>query len=155
MSDGRRPPPDPPLLRASVDYVDGIFGEGAGERHAHFLEHLRSDALRDTLHRYHLQESDTRWLSREENYLLGMAVLCAQRHYATAGMFAKTLRHLGVADEKILEAVSRLSMWIGGVPAAEAASHIQKALEDYRQKGLESLDGWFPPAARGGGTGGA
>jgi hypothetical protein len=35
-------------------------------------------------------------------------------------------------------------MWIGPVPAAEAAGHIQRALAEYDEKGEEALAGWFP-----------
>ena len=105
------------------------------------------------LHSYHVLESDTRYLSITENYLLGMVVLCAQRAFGPAAMFAKTLLHLGVAREKLLEAIARLAMWVGGIAAAEAAAHIQKAIGEYEQRGLASLDAWFPPAsAPAGGT---
>src|SRR5262245_39742912 len=132
------------LVRRSEAYVDTLFGAGTGQRHTQFLEHLENQALRETLHRYHLLEADTTHLSVEENYLIGMAVLCATRSYSTAAMFAKTLLHLGVTKEKLLEAVARLSMWIGGVPAAEAAAHIQRAIRDYEQRGRDSLEVWFP-----------
>src|SRR5215213_8895266 len=95
----------------SQRYVDGLFGAGAGARHAAFIERLASPVLRETLHTYHVIEADTRHLSVEENYLLGMAVLCAQRAYGPAAMFAKTLLHMGVKREKITEAIARLSMW--------------------------------------------
>ena len=82
-----------------------------------------------------------------------MVVLCAQRAFGPAAMFAKTLLHLGVAREKLLEAIARLAMWVGGIAAAEAAAHIQKAIGEYEQRGLASLDAWFPPAsAPAGGT---
>jgi hypothetical protein len=86
----------------SERYLDEVFGEGAGRKHAAFIDRLASPVLRETLHQYHVIEADTRWLSLEENYLIGMSVLCAQRAYAPASMFAKTLVHLGVAPEKIL-----------------------------------------------------
>jgi hypothetical protein len=144
---------DDQLIQRSEAYLDGLFGPGAGRRHTQFLEHLESAALRETMHRYHLIEADTTHLSVEENYLLGMCVLCATKSYSTAGMFAKTLLHLGVRKEKILAAITRLSMWIGGIPAAEAAAHMQRAIHDYEQHGLASLEAWFPPlrseAARG------
>ncbi|HET7504923.1 MAG TPA: hypothetical protein VFK02_28060 [Kofleriaceae bacterium] len=130
----------------SERYLDDLFGPGAGARHSAFIDRIDHPALRDALHGYHVLESDTRHLSVAENYLLGMAVLCAQRSYGPAGMFAKTLLHLGVPREKLLEAVARLAMWIGGIPAAEAAAHIQKAIGDYEQRGLASLEAWFPPA---------
>ena len=135
--------------RRSIEYLDGMFGPGAGEKHCRFLRGVESDALRDTLHGYHALEADTRHLSLEENYLLGMIVLCATRSYGTASMFAKTLMHLGVPREKVLEAVTRLSMWVGGIHAVEAAIHVQRAVKEYEAKGLASLDGWFPAGAPG------
>lgn len=133
--------------RQSERYLDELFGAGAGARHTAFIDRLDHPALRDTLHGYHVLESDTRHLSVAENYLLGMVVLCAQRNFGPAAMFAKTLVHLGVPRDKLLEATARLAMWIGGIAAAEAAAHIQKAIGDYEQRGLASLDAWFPPAA--------
>jgi NAD(P)-dependent dehydrogenase (short-subunit alcohol dehydrogenase family) len=134
-------------LRLELDPL--VFGAGAGARHSAFIERLDHPALRDALHGYHVLESDTRHLSVTENYMLGMVVLCAQRSFGPAAMFAKTLLHLGVPRAKLLEAVARLAMWIGGIPAAEAAAHIQKAIADYEQRGLASLEAWFPPAAVG------
>lgn len=133
-------------LRATVDYLDRLFGPGMGAKHARFLDRIENRALRDVLHGYHAMEGDAEHLSVEENYLLGMCVLLAMHHYAPATMFAKTLRHLGVPKEKILEAVARMSMWIGGVPAADAAAHVQKALREWDEKGLESMKAWFPDA---------
>jgi hypothetical protein len=37
-------------------------------------------------------------------------------------------------------------MWVGGITAAEAAAHIQKAIGEYERCGLASLDAWFPAA---------
>lgn len=141
--------PDAPdeLTRRSLEYLDELFGAGAGARHSAFIDRLEHLALRETLHGYHVLESDTRYLSVAENYLLGMVVLCAQRSYGPAAMFAKTLLHLGVARGKLIEATARLAMWVGGIAAAEAAAHIQKAIGEYEQRGISSLDGWFPPAA--------
>jgi hypothetical protein len=136
--------PEDSLHARSERYLDGLFGAGAGKRHAAFVDRLASPALRETLHSYHVMEADTRWLSLEENYLLGMTVLCAQRAYAPAAMFAKTLLHMGVAREKINEAVARLTMWVGGIPAAEAAAHMQKAIREYEKDGFASLAAWFP-----------
>jgi hypothetical protein len=128
----------------TVEYVDRLFGEGAGRKHTQFLRYIENDALREMVHRCHPIEGDTTHVSLEENYLLGMAVLCSCRSYATAGNFARVLLHLGTSREKILEVVARLAMWIGPIPAAEAAAHIQRALDDYKQRGLASLDAWFP-----------
>src|SRR4051794_458751 len=136
------------LHARSERYLDEIFGAGAGRKHAAFVDRLASPALRETLHAYHVMESDTRWLSVEENYLLGMTVLCAQGAYAPATMFAKTLVHMGVAREKVLEAVARLTMWCGGLAAAEAAAHIQKAIREYEKEGLASMAAWFPEEGR-------
>ena len=133
--------------QTSERYLDELFGPGAGARHSAFIDRLDHPALREALHGYHVLEADTRHLSVAENYLLGMVVLCAQRAYGPAAMFAKTLLHLGVAREKLLEAIARLAMWVGGIAAAEAAAHIQKAIGEYEQRGLASLDAWFPPAA--------
>jgi len=128
----------------SERYLDELFGPGAGARHSAFVDRLEHTALRDTLHAYHVLESDTRHLTVAENYLIGMTVLCAQRNYGTAAMFAKTLLHLGTPRAKIMEAIARLSMWVGGISAAEAAAHIQKALGEYEQQGLASMAAWFP-----------
>lgn len=133
-----------PLVQWTVAYVDGLFGPGTGERHAQFLDSIENPTLRRMMHQCHSVEGDTHALSTEENYLLGMAVLCAVRSHATAAMFAKTLRHLGTSREKILEAVARLAMWIGSIPAAEAAAHVQRALDDYDKRGFASLEAWFP-----------
>jgi hypothetical protein len=133
----------------SEHYLDELFGAGAGARHSAFIDRLEHPALRDTLHGYHVLEADTRHLSIEDNYLLGMVVLCALRNYGPAAMFAKTLVHLGVAREKLLEATARLAMWIGGIAAAEAAAHVQKAIREYERHGLAALDAWFPPAEPG------
>jgi len=133
------------LHERSLAYLDDLFGAGAGARHAAFIDRLEHPVLRDTLHSYHVLESDTRYLSVTENYLLGMVVLCAQRNYATAAMFAKTLLHLGVARGKLIEATARLAMWVGGIQAAEAAAHVQKAIGEYEHRGIASLEAWFPP----------
>src|SRR6266542_1211010 len=100
------------FVRATEEHVDAMFGEGAGEKHGRFLDLVLNDSLREMIHRYHAIEADTERLSLEENYLIGMCVLCALRSYGTAAMFAKTLLHLQVPKEKILEAVARLGMWI-------------------------------------------
>lgn len=131
-------------IKRSEAYLDQIFGAGAGQRHSAFVDRLAHPVLRDTLHGYHVLESDTRYLSIAENYLLGMTVLCAQRNFGPAAMFAKTLMHLGEPREKILEAIARLSMWVGGIAAAEAAAHIQKAIREYEKQGVASLEAWFP-----------
>jgi hypothetical protein len=135
-------------LRATADYVDRIFGPGMGERHVQFLRRLENDALREMILRYHAVEADTRWLSLEENYLIGMCVLSAGGQLDTAAMFAKTLLHLGVSRHKVLAAVGRLAMWIGGLPAAEAALRIQRALGEYERSGVASMAVWFPEAQR-------
>ncbi|HYP74681.1 MAG TPA: hypothetical protein VER12_01925 [Polyangiaceae bacterium] len=136
----------PDFVTATEHYVDRIFGPGTGEKHSRFLERIENAALREQILRFHVMEAETSQISLEENYLIGMCVLCASKHYATAGMFAKTLLHLGVSKEKILEAVARLSMWIGGLPSVEAAFAIQKAIADYEDQGLASLAVWFPEA---------
>jgi len=140
------------LTARSVDYLDQLFGTGAGARHSAFIDRLEHPVLRETLHAYHVLESDTQHLSVAENYLLGMVVLCAQRNYGPAAMFAKTLLHLDVPRGKLIEATARLSMWVGGIAAAEAAAHIQKAIGEYEQRGLASLDGWFPTVPPAGAT---
>jgi alkylhydroperoxidase/carboxymuconolactone decarboxylase family protein YurZ len=132
------------LIAQSQAYLDRVFWTGAGSGHSQFLDHLEHDGLREAIHRCHLMQADTRWLSVEDNYLIGMCVLYAQRCYGPAGMFARTLLHKGVAQERILEAAARLSMWIGPIPAAEAAGHLQKALADYAQRGPASLQPWLP-----------
>lgn len=136
---------DPALLEATERYVDGIFGEGTGRRHVRFLDRIENPALREMIHRYHGLEADTRALSLEENYLIGMCVLAALGRDATAAMFAKTLLALGTPKEKLLEATARLSMWIGGLPAAEASFVVQRAVREYESAGLDSLAAWFPP----------
>jgi alkylhydroperoxidase/carboxymuconolactone decarboxylase family protein YurZ len=146
---------DDAVLRESEGYVDSLFGEGQGKKHSQFLGGIENDALRETIHRYHALEADTTHLSLEENYLLGMCVLCVTKTWGPAAMFAKTLRHIGVPREKILEAVGRLAMWIGGIQAAEATAHVQKALREFDEKGAESLAAWFPERARERANGGA
>lgn len=136
---------DPKELEGrTVEYLDGLFGPGSGAKHCRFIANIESEALRNTLHGYHALEADTRHLSVEENYLLGMTVLCATKSYGSAAMFAKTLMHLRVPREKILEAVTRLSMWVGGIHAVEAAMQIQKAITEYEVRGVASLEPWFP-----------
>jgi hypothetical protein len=135
---------DPELIARSEAYLDRIFGPGSGAKHTEFLRYLKNDGLRETLHRYHLLEDRTEHLSIEENYLLGACVLYATKNVGPAGMFVKTLLHLGTKKEKILEAVARMSMWIGGVPAAEIAGHAQKAIREYEERGQASLEAWFP-----------
>lgn len=131
-------------VQATIEYVDRLFGPGMGARHLRFLERLQNDALREMILRYHAVEADTRWLSIEENYLLGMCVLCAGGQFDTAAMFAKTLLHIGTSKHKVLEAVGRLGMWIGGLPAAEAAFKIQRAVTEYERDPIGSLCVWFP-----------
>jgi hypothetical protein len=139
---------DEAALRLSEAFLDATFGEGAGRKHTEYLRYIQNDALRETLHRYHALEADTARLSLEENYLIGMCVLCVTKSWGPACMFAKTLRHLGVEREKILEATARLTMWIGGIPAAEATAHVQKALREFDEKGVGSMGDWFPDGAR-------
>ncbi len=131
-------------VQSTVEYVDRLFGEGMGERHLRFLERLPNEHLREMILRYHAVESDTTWLSIEENYLLGMCTLCATGNYDTAAMFAKTLLHLGAPKQKLMEACGRLAMWVGGLPAAEASFRIQKAIREYERSGVESMALWFP-----------
>jgi hypothetical protein len=135
---------DPDFLRASKNYLDAVFGDGAGDKHERFLDRIDNDALREAIHRYHAFEADTGHLSLEENYLIGMCVLFAGRSHGTAAMFVKTLLHLDVPKDKILEAVARLSMWIGGLPAVEATFVAQKAIREYEENGFASLGAWFP-----------
>jgi hypothetical protein len=144
MSDRSFSPMDQQVVLRTIEYVDRIFGPGMGARHVRFLDRLENPALRDMIHRYHTVESDTRWLSLEDNYLIGMCVLCAVDQLETASMFAKTLLHLGVPKQRLLEAAGRLSMWVGGLPAVRSSFAIQKATRDYEQNGLASLSVWFP-----------
>lgn len=139
---------DDELVARSERYLDSIFGEGAGAKHTRFVDRLENPGMRETLHRYHVMEADTKHLSVEENYLLGMTVLLATRAYAPACMFAKTLLHLGVPADKLLEAAARLAMWVGGVPAAEASAHLQRAIREFEKDGLSSLEAWFPTGER-------
>jgi hypothetical protein len=139
---------DESVLRDSEAFLDAAFGEGAGKKHSEYLRRIQNDGLRETIHRYHALEANTEQLSLEENYLIGMCVLCVTKSWGPACMFAKTLRHLGVGREKILEAVARLSMWIGGIPAAEASAHVQKALREWDERGAASLEAWFPSTER-------
>lgn len=134
----------PPHIVETEGYVESIFGPGSGEAHVRFLERIQSPALREMIHRYHTLEADTSELSLQENYLLGMGVLLAQRDYLAASLFAKTLLHLGVRKQKLLAACARLAMWIGGLPAADASFAIQKAIREYERDGLASLEVWFP-----------
>jgi hypothetical protein len=134
----------PPHVADTEKYVESIFGPGTGAAHVRFLERIENPALREMIHRYHMLEADTSQLSLQENYLLGMCLLCSQRDYVAAALFAKTLLHLGVRKEKLLEAGARLAMWIGGLPAVDASFAIQKAIREYEQEGLGSLGVWFP-----------
>lgn len=134
----------PQHIRDSEAYVESIFGPGTGEAHVRFLDRIQNPALREMVHRYHALEADTSQLTLQENYLIGMCVLCSQRDYLAAALFAKTLLHLGVSKEKLLEAAARLSMWVGGLPAVDASFAIQKAIREYEQEGLGSLAVWFP-----------
>ena len=133
----------PEHLTETETYVESIFGPGTGEAHVRFLERIQNPALREMIHRYHSLEANTSELSLHENYLIGMCVLCAQRDYQTAALFAKTLLHLGMRKEKLLEACARLAMWVGGLPAVDASFTIQKAIREYEREGLGSLGVWF------------
>jgi len=135
----------PPHIADTEAYVESIFGPGTGEPHVRFLERIENPALREMIHRYHTLESDTAELSLQENYLLGMCVLLSQRDYQTASLFAKTLLHLGVRKQKLLEACARLAMWVGGLPAVDASFTIQKAIREFERDGLGALAVWFPP----------
>jgi hypothetical protein len=135
-------------VETTVRYVDALFGPGTGERHLAFLERIENPGLRDVVLRCHAMEGNTTHLSLQENYLLGMCVLAAMRSYGTAAMFAKVLLHLGTPREKILEAVGRLSMWVGALPSAEAALVVQRAIEQYEDEGFASLAAWFPALDR-------
>ena len=131
-------------IARSEAYLDTLFGEGMGRRHSRFLDRLGHAGTADALHRYHGIEADETWISVEENYLIGLCVLCAQGRWGPAGMFARTLAHRGVPAPRILEAVARLEMWIGGIGAAEAVGRVRSALRDYERDGLDSMRGWFP-----------
>jgi hypothetical protein len=143
-ADDDRAPLDPELLRRSEQFVDGLFGAGAGARHSRFLDGIEDETLRAEIHRYHAIQADTSLISIEEHYLLATCVLCATRAYGSAQMFAKTLRHLGVPRAKILAALGRLSMWVGGIAAAEATAHVRKAIDEYDRLGAASMAAWFP-----------
>ena len=134
--------------QASEAYVDELIAPGMGARHSRFLARLGNPKLAETMHDYHLLEAQTEQLSIEENYLVGMAVLYATRSHGTAGMFAKTLLHRGVEADKLREVMVRLSMWIGGIPAAEAAGKLEAAILDYEARGLDSMSPWFPAEER-------
>lgn len=136
---------DPELLARSEAYLDRLFGEGMGRRHTRFLEGVAHPGLRDALHRYHVLEDDEAVLSVQENYLIGMCVLYAQGRHGPASMFAKTLLHLGTPAPKLLEAIARLEMWVGGIAAAEAMAHLQRAVSSYEARGLDAMEAWFPP----------
>ncbi len=131
-------------IESTERYVDRIFGQGMGKRHLRFLQRIKNTALREQILRFHAIEADSRLVTIEENYLIGVCVLCALGHYATAAMFTKVLRHLGTSAERILEAVGRISMWAGGLPAVEASFAIQNALREYDRDPVGSLAQWFP-----------
>ncbi len=135
---------DDDAVESTIQFVDSIFGAGTGKRHLVFLDKIENGALREAIYRYHALEADTTHLSLEENYLIGLCVLSVTKNHATAAMFAKVLLHLGTPKEKILEAIARLSMWIGGLPAAEVAFSIQRAIREYEAEGFASLGAWFP-----------
>lgn len=128
-------------------YLDRLFGPGMGRRHVRFLRRIENEHLREAVLRFHGVEDDEAALDVVTNYLCGMSVLYATRAFATAGMFAKALRHLGVPRARILEVVGRLSMWVGAVLAIEASAHAQKALDEWERRGLASLEAWFPEEA--------
>lgn len=140
---------DTELIGQSESYIDTVFWPGAGAAHTAFLDTIAHDGLREAVHRCHLMQADDATLSIEDNYLIGMCVLYATGHPHPADMFAKTLAHLGVERARLLEAVARLSMWIGPIPAAGAAARLQRALTDYTEHGRASLSAWIPagPAA--------
>lgn len=125
-------------------YIDTLFGPGMGKRHLQFLDRISNPTLREQVMRFHSMEANTSLLSIEENYLLAVCVLSALGRYSTAAMFAKVLRHLGTPADRILEAVGRLSMWVGGLPAVEASFAIQKALSEYERDPVAALAVWFP-----------
>jgi hypothetical protein len=131
-------------IETTEQYVDSLFGVGMGKRHVRFLENVANPALRELIHRFHGIEADTRLVTIEENYLLAVCVLCALGKLSTAAMFAKLLRHLGTSSERILEAVGRVAMWAGGLPAVEASFVIQKALREYDRDPKSALVAWFP-----------
>jgi hypothetical protein len=131
-------------IEHTIEYVDALFGPGMGERHVRFLESITNPALRDLIHRFHAIEADTRFITVEENYLLAVCVLCSLGKLATAAMFAKLLRQLGTPSERILEAVGRVAMWAGGLPAVEASFAIQKALSEFDRDPAHALAVWFP-----------
>lgn len=135
-------------IECTEHYIDGLFGPGMGKRHLRFLEKIADPTLREQVVRFHAIEADTSHISIEENYLLAVCVLCALGRYPTAAMFAKVLRHLGTPAERILEAVGRLSMWAGGLPAVEASFAIQKALSEYERDPVAALEVWFPTESR-------
>ena len=134
------------LHEQSEAYLDRLFGPGMGRRHRAFLDGIGHSDLADSLHAYHVLEGDEALLSVQENYLIGLCVLCAQGRWGPAGMFARTLAHLGTDPAKVLEAVRRLEMWVGGLHAAEAVGRIARALADYEARGLDSMAAWFPEA---------
>ena len=134
----------PDLVEQSQAALDRLFGPGAGQRHTAFLDGLPHAELRAELHRAHVWAASGEYLSPREHYLIGMAVLYAQRAYGPAGMFARTLLHLQTDPEAVVEAVARLALWVGPVQAAEAAGHLAKAVAAYQQHGLASLEAWLP-----------
>jgi len=77
----------------------------------------------------------------------GMTVIGVGRDKRPAAMFARTLLHLGVEAGKLLEVCARLAIWVGPIQAAEAAGHLQKAIRDYQEDGLGSLERWLPGIA--------
>lgn len=131
-------------IESTERYVDSLFGSGMGKRHLRFLEKIENPALREQILRYHAIEADSRLISVEENYLLAVCVLSALGHVTTAAMFAKLLLHLGTSRDRILEAVGRTAMWVGGLPAVETSLLIQKALNDYERDPVGAIALWFP-----------
>jgi hypothetical protein len=138
------PTPEPGLAEQSQAALDRLLGPGAGKRHTAFLDELPHPELAAALHRAHLWAVRDEHLSPQEHYLIGMTVLYAQRAYGPAGMFARTLLHLKTDSATVVEAVARLALWIGPVQAAEAAGHLMKAVTDYQDHGLASLEAWLP-----------
>lgn len=136
---------EPANQRASEEFLDRLFGSGMGKRHrAHVARAASGDKFLASMDLYHLMTADTRVLSLELHYLLGVCVFFAMGINGTGMGFAKILLNLGVSPDKIREAVSRLHVWAGRFAASESLAYLERAIADFEERGLASLP-WFAP----------
>lgn len=129
---------DDNAARVSKDLLESLFGPGSAERlrDARTLGHANLVPVADL---HNAVAADTRLLSLQEHYLIGMSVLLATGRARSAQSVVKLLRHVGMSAETIREAASRLTIWCGGLTAMEMMYHVDVALKDYEAKGVASF----------------